>query len=402
MTALSALRPARSRWSLYAAAAVCALALAGASAPGAVAQPDPAFARFAEQDAESRVRIDYSVMAEILGGIVYEVGRSDRQPGRGRLERTGTRINLGSTSRYRYEGNRVVFHTMSREHEEVISQYRAELEGLPSHVPLSTLSADEQLAYWLNLHNIVVIDELARRYPVTNVARMRIDGEPLHDAPLVTIDGQRLSLNDIRFNIVGANWSDPRVMYGFFSGSVGGPSIQRQPFEGQRVWSQLSAGAGEFVNALRGVEAASQGYRISPMYQEWRDSLFPQWPQDLESHLTAFAEGETRQSIDIGQLPDFLTYDTLIADLTNGVGRCGGDSGFNVVSTGGEMGPTASSPCNVLPPHARDLVVTVIERRLEFLRQGRFGSVTIRDVDTTPQSDGGVRRITPEGEEISN
>ncbi|WBQ12374.1 DUF547 domain-containing protein [Hyphomonadaceae bacterium BL14] len=402
MNALLDQRPALQRWRRHAAAAVCVLALAGVSAPAAMAATDPAFARFAEHDQDSRIRIDYTAMSEILGGSVYEVGRSDRIPGRGRVERTGTRINLGSTSRYRYEGNRVVFHTMSREHKDVISQYRAELESLPSHVPLASLSPDEQLAYWLNLHNIVVIDEIARRYPVTNVARLRIDGQPLHDAPLVTIEGQRLSLNDIRFNVVGANWSDPRVMYGFFSGSVGGPSIQRQPFEGARVWAQLSAGAGEFVNALRGVEDVNQGYRISPLYQEWRDSLFAQWPQDLESHLTAFADGDARQSISIGQLPDFLTYDTLIADLTNGVHRCGGDSGFNVVSTGSEMGATASNPCSGLPPHARDLVVTVIERRLEFLRQGRFGSVTIRDVDTTPESEGGARRVTTEGDEISN
>jgi len=314
MNALLDQRPALQRWRRHAAAAVCVLALAGVSAPAAMAATDPAFARFAEHDQDSRIRIDYTAMSEILGGSVYEVGRSDRIPGRGRVERTGTRINLGSTSRYRYEGNRVVFHTMSREHKDVISQYRAELESLPSHVPLASLSPDEQLAYWLNLHNIVVIDEIARRYPVTNVARLRIDGQPLHDAPLVTIEGQRLSLNDIRFNVVGANWSDPRVMYGFFSGSVGGPSIQRQPFEGARVWAQLSAGAGEFVNALRGVEDVNQGYRISPLYQEWRDSLFAQWPQDLESHLTAFADGDARQSINIGQLPDFLTYDTLIAE----------------------------------------------------------------------------------------
>ncbi|MGY6628571.1 MAG: DUF547 domain-containing protein [Oceanicaulis sp.] len=402
MNASLAHRPALSRWSRHAAAAVCALALAGVSAPAVMAASDPAFARFAAADEDSRIRIDYTAMSDILSGIVYDVGRSDRTPGRGRAERTGTRINLGNSSRYRYEGNRIVFHTMTREQKGIISEYRAELESLPSHVPLSSLSPDEQLAYWMNLHNFVLIDELARRYPVTNVARVRVGGQLLHDAPLITIDGQRLSLNDIRFNIVGANWSDPRVMYGFFSGSVGGPSIQRQPFEGRRVWAQLSASAGEFVNALRGVEAVSQGYRISPLYQEWRDQLFPQWPQDLESHLTTFAEGETRQSINIGQLPDFLTFDPLIADLTNGVHRCGGDSGFNVVSTRNELGGQSGAACDVLPPHARDFVVTVIERRLEFIRQGRLGSVTIRDVETTPRSEDGARRVTVDGEEISN
>ncbi len=373
-----------------------------AAAPTAMAQDANEFARYEAFDEDSTIRIDYGAFDDILGGMVFEVGRSDRIPGRGtRTQRTGTRISLENTSRYRYEANRLVLHTLNDEQKSVISEYRAELERIPSAIDLSRLSSNEQLAYWLNLHNIVVIDELAKRYPIRNLNRWRIDGEPYLDAKIIMVNGHRISLNDIRFNIVGANWPDMRVMYGFFSGAVGGPTLQGEAFTGRRVWSELEANAREYVNSLRGVEDARFGFRISPMFEEWREVMFQDWPQDLRLHLNAFAESQAGNTIAASDEPNFLRYDWSIADLTNGVGQCGGAGTFNVQTTSNEMGLTGQNPCGTLPQHAQEFVGVVIERRLEFLRSGRMGSVTIRDIETDDEGERPGRRVDLDGEAVT-
>lgn len=376
--------PRRTRlWTLLASIAVCGLAAFGMTS--ASAQPADRLAVYAEHDPQGETRIDYTAFDDILKGVVFEVGRSDRQPARGRAVNTGTRINYGSNSRYRYEANRVVFHALNTEHESVIGAYRAELEALPSQIDFSALKRDEQLAFWLNLHNLVVLDEIAKAYPVARLSQLRVgpDRAPLYDAKIIDLgDGDPISLNDIRFRIVGANWDDPQVIYGFFSGAVGGPTLSAESFNGARVRRQLDANAGEFVNALRGVEDSRLGFRISPLYEEWREIYFPDWPSDVRSHLNRFADNEAAEGLSEGGEPEFLDYDWRIADLTNGTSACGGRSNFNVQTSQGELGQVGQGGCGQLPPHARNLVEVVTERRLEFLRQGRLGSVTIRDIET--------------------
>ncbi|MCH8490256.1 MAG: DUF547 domain-containing protein [Oceanicaulis sp.] len=360
----------------------CALAVA----PAAFAQPSGELARFAEADDTSRIVIDYGVWSELLNGIVFDVGHSNRRPAMGRAQITGSLISPETSSRYRYETNRVVYHLMEDDHRELISAYRAELEALPSQVALSSLNPNEQLAYWLNLHNVVVIDELASRYPVTRVNSQRINGEPFHDAKIITVDGVRLSLNDIRLRIVGEGWSDPLVMYGFFSGAIGGPTVRNEAFSGARVWTQLRLNAREFVNGLRGIDTNRRRTMISPVYAEHR-GLFPDWPMDLYAHLAGLADSASDDLAPFDGEPAYVNYDWAIADLTNGRKGCnsGADSSpLTVVSARGST--SAAIDCNVLPLQARTLVEVVVARRLEFMRQGRLGQVTVRDIPTNPDA----------------
>ncbi|MEO1039765.1 MAG: DUF547 domain-containing protein [Pseudomonadota bacterium] len=335
-----------------------------------------------DPSAAPSLQIDYEVFDIMLEAVVFEVGRSDRRPARTRTRRTGTRISLENPSRYRYEGNRVSYHLLDDDQKAQIHAYREDLEALPERIDFSRLSANEELAYWLNLHNIVVIDELARRYPVRRLRRVEIDGHGFWDSPIVDVGARRISLNQIRFEIVGQRWRDPRIMYGFFSGAVGGPTLQGEAFKGARVWRQLDANAREFVNALRGVESSSFGFRVSPLYEEWSQTLFPVWPEDLRAHLASYAETGVYDALAIGGEPDLLTFDDSIADVTNGIGRCGGTGALNVVSYGESGAPSFVAPCSDLPAHAQTFVDVVIERRLELLRRGRVGSVTIRDLPT--------------------
>lgn len=345
--------------------------------------------RFSEYSENSGTQVDYEAWTHILRNIVFDVGHSDRRPALSREVVTGTLINPQSTSRYRNEGNRVIYHLMEDIHDEALSQYRAELEALPDSLPLASLSSNEQLAYWLNLHNAVLIDELNKAYPVRRVDRVRVDGDPLFDARIMTIEGQSLSLNDIRLRIVAEGWQDPRVMYGFFLGAVGGPSLRDEAFTGNRVWSQLESNGREFVNALRGVDERWNNPRISPLYRDYT-MLFPGGRDQLVTHLQGLAVEQVDTLVEqIEAEPDYLDFDWGIADMTNGRSGCSGALGtVNLDVVSGDTRTSAAIDCNTLPPQAAALVDVVIQRRLEFMRNGELGRVVVRDLPTQDSSDG--------------
>ena len=131
----------------------------------------------------------------------------------------GTRFIYGHDSRLRLEGNRVAF--------SFLTEYRQDLERVGSTLDIKRFPRNEQLAFWFNLHNVAVIEALASRYPLTQTVDTKFgpDELPLDDAKLITIGGVPLSPRDIRERIVYANWKDRKVIYGFWRGEIGGPSI---------------------------------------------------------------------------------------------------------------------------------------------------------------------------------
>lgn len=368
--------------SLRAAASALALCL---SAPAALAQDGiaPEFSAFARSTHAGGPSVDYQIWTDLLRDIVYDVGLSDREPPAGRPILTGTRINTGNDSRYRYEGNRVVYHLMSEEYRAAITEYRQDLETLPDRIDLSRLSSDEQLAYWLNLHNVAVIERIMLEYPVTRLNTLRIDGEPFYEAKILNVAGVPLSLNDIRLRIVFEQWNDPLVIYGFFNGAVGSPNILRTAYTGANVWTALGNNASEFVNSLRGIEIDRDELEVSVIYNDARPYFFPNWGTDLRAHLSSYAVDSAYDQLR-GNLPidaDVEAWE--IADLINGSGRCtGGVGDITVQSWSRDQGMISSGVCGAIPQTAQALIRDVEIRRLELIRNGTYGRVYVRDIPT--------------------
>lgn len=270
----------------------------------------------------AQTAVDYRTLDAALGGIVFRAGPSLRRAVRRPRPLTGSRIVYAHTSPLRLEGNKVLFSRLSAGAKEVIHGLRRDLVALGNRVSIPTLPRDEQLAYWFNLHNIVVLSELAKQYPVLHPRRLQVppDDRYLHEAPLVEIDGVTLSLTDIRIGIVYRHWDDPRVFYGFFHGDLASPSIRDEAWTGDTVWSKLRLNAIEFVNSLRGVRNSRDTLLVSRLYEEGRGTLFVDWPADLRAHLYAFADQETKTRL--GQtLPSdvgFSKYEARIADIVGG------------------------------------------------------------------------------------
>lgn len=364
-----------------------ALALAATPAQAADATGAADLSRFAEFNDDSRSRIDYSAWTDILNDVVLNVPPMDRVPEREDRITTGTRMSTANHSRYRHEANRVIYHEMSEEYRAAISEYRAELEALPGQINFGALSSNEQLAYWFNLHNAAVIEQIMLAYPVRRIDRMTANGtdEDLFEAKILNVAGIPLSLNDIRLRIVYEQWDDPRVIYGFFNGSIGSPEIRRTAYNGSQVWSQLDASAAEFVNALRGVDVSRRYLRVSHIYDEARE-FFPNFDVDLRAHLSSYANDETAEQLAPGGRIRTNVDDWQIADMLNGSRRCTGVAGITplVSIDNREPGLVArgAQSCSTYPSNAAALIQAVRVRRMELFEQGRFGDVLVNDIPT--------------------
>ncbi|QFT78747.1 DUF547 domain-containing protein [Erythrobacter sp. THAF29] len=286
------------------------------------------FAQFTPSADRRDHRIDYAHWDEALAWLVIPMGPSIREGAPRATPGTGTRFIYGHTSRYRLEGNRVAFTYVDGEIRRALTEYRRDLERVGTELDLTNLPRNEQLAFWLNLHNVAVIEALAQQYPLRDPSdgSFGSNGTGLQDAKLVTVKGVSLSPRDIREKIVYPNWNDPKVIYGFFRGEIGGPSIQRIAFDGTNVDALLALSAEEFVNSLRGVEAFNGALRVSRIYEEAERFYFPD-DRALRQHLTKYAREDVKRLIGKYDRTAFNRYESDIADLV--YGRA--DPGLNFV-----------------------------------------------------------------------
>lgn len=241
----------------------------------------------------------YPEMDALLQTIVVNTGPSHRYkrkppPHYGR-PLTGTRIRHVTFRKSWLEANRVDLTRLDEDHVVAIRVLADELTEFVNTHDLTRLSRDEQLAFWFNLHNILVLAELAESFP-TRYGRHFMEGAfgrpGLHNKKILALHGEMISLRELRQNIVYALWDDPLVIYGFFWGAVGGPNIRTRAYTGETVWQRLERNAQEFVNSLRGVDLDSGQLIVSKVYTD-AEVLFPDFENDVFRHIAAYANNKT-------------------------------------------------------------------------------------------------------------
>lgn len=291
-------------------------AVGSETAPGANAMQ-----RFAPvAGAPADYKLDFTVWDTALNWFVLSMGKSLRVYQVRPTETTGSRGLKGHDSPYRLEGNRVAFSLLPADVKQALTDYRRDLEQLPDQVPLTRLPRNEQLAYWINLHNVAAIEQLALAYPLSQPRQLKIGGTglPFDKAPVVTVAGVPLSLNDIRTRIVYPNWSDPKVMYGFWTGEIGGPSISRIAYTGTNVGELLDVSAREFVNSLRATERRGDTLAVSRYFLEAQPFYFTNFEADLRRHLQQYTNPEVAGMIGKTSRIQAVIEEPDIADLSKG------------------------------------------------------------------------------------
>ena len=327
--------------------------------------------QFTPRPSVEAISFDYTFLDTALQFMVMRMWPSTREGAKRPDNYLGSRMRWGHLSRYRLEGNRVVFSLLEEKDITPLTEYREDLERLGSEYDIASLPRGEQLAYWMNLHNVAVIEQLAINYPVRSPSLKKFgpDQTSLDDAKVITVAGVSLSPRDIRTRIVYPNWDNPNVIYGFFRGDIGGPSIQKRAFTAENVDAALPSVASEFVNSLRGVEALAGNVKVSKIYEEAAPFYFPNMADDLRAHLASHAAADVSELLARNTQLSVGSYEDTIADLA-----------------GGERDPIYLASVNAgVPPSVARLLQERNEKIEKLLRDGELRG---RVIVLPPGSDG--------------
>lgn len=245
---------------------------------------------FRGHDDNSPIEIDYSDWNIILKNTVIGAKSSARARGKKlhsiKAAPTGSRIARGNKRDTRNDGNRIDLKTLSKDvNIEDLTKIRKSLEAVPAEAPMNLWSKNEQLAYWLNLYNITIIEQFAEKYPFRKLNKLKkTKKNNIWDQKLLNVAGVNLSLNDIQYTILPNKWDNKLFIYGLYQGYISGPSIQRSAFTGRNVNDLLTRSAREFVNSNRGMKYKRNTLRVASFYKE-NEALFPNWEEDLKAHI---------------------------------------------------------------------------------------------------------------------
>ncbi len=365
------LNPIRSALLATAAGVLALAAPAHADTFADTAPSERELATFIPSQTPNNDGIDYSIWNEAMKNIVISMGPSLRESAPRPDPSFGSRRQYGHVSRYRLEGTRVMFSFLDANVIASFTEYRKDLENTANLVDIQALPRNEQLAYWINLHNVALVEQIANAWPVRQPREIMIGGVPLDEARFITVEGVKLSPRDIRERIVYRHWKDPMVIYGFWRGEIGGPSLQREAFNAENVSRLLARGADDFINSLRGSQELGGRLQVSEIYREVAPFFFPDFERDVRAHLARYADPKTSALLasTTGAEPVVAEYD--IADLEGGVR----EPTYSNITTDG-----VSKSFRI--PQAMAALLKERETKFqEIIREGRTGTVTMTNVE---------------------
>ncbi len=264
-----------------------------------------------------RSTAEYQAYRDLLHKAVLQTGTPERFNYSSDVPQTGTRVK-DVVRRSSFDGSRFLYEAFVRYPELLpeLRQLRDSFVAIANSGRLVTLSDDEQLAYWLNLHNLLVIDMLAHRYPLKHLQALYQGEQAWLHQPLIMVAGTALSLADIKFGkVLPLAKGRTEVIYGFYEGYISAPSIRSEPFDGRNLAKALQDNAVEFINTSRGsYPEYGTSFRVATFYQR-HQAFFPFYPADLKPHLLKYlASAEHAVLAKVEQI-DVDINDWRIADL---------------------------------------------------------------------------------------
>lgn len=214
--------------------------------------------------------------------------------------------------------NRIAYGQVGSKDRDQLDQYIESLTALP----ISTYNRSEQMANWVNLYNALTVQVILDHYPVDSIRDIDISPGLFSDGPwgkkLVTIEGERVALDDIEHQILRPIWRDPRIHYVVNCASLGCPNLHPQPFSAATLDQQMDQAARDFINHERGVNVERGRLVVSSIY-EWFGEDFGDGDRDIIAHLKGYAAPDLAEKLSsISSIYDDR-YDWRLNDVGIGV-----------------------------------------------------------------------------------
>jgi hypothetical protein len=148
-----------------------------------------------------------------------------------------------------------------------------------SVVQPSTLSRNEQLAYWINVYNAYTIELLNSRNERRSIRNInKVLGVPLKSPwaePIVKADRRTLTLDDVEHEIIRKQFKDPRIHVALVCAAMGCPPLRSEAFTAQQLDAQLDDQARRFLaqSTKNRVDVKNGTVYGSPIFTWYREDF---------------------------------------------------------------------------------------------------------------------------------
>ena len=181
-----------------------------------------------------------------------------------------------------------------------------ELQGLLKRIAAfdaGSATAPDREAFYLNAYNLLVIGEVVAHYPLESV--QKVPG--FFDKNLVSVAGEKLTLNDLEARKLRQPYADPRVHFALVCGAKGCPRLSRAAYVGNQLDAQLTIQARKVLQnpGFIRVDAQARKVQLSQIFK-WYEADFKASGKTGVAYVNQFREGKT---IPATYAVDYYSYD---------------------------------------------------------------------------------------------
>lgn len=176
---------------------------------------------------------------------------------------------------------------------------------------VTLLNRDEQLAFWINLYNAETIRVILENYPVDTIRNIKshpLDFKGPWNDKRLTVEGERLTLDNIENRIIRPVFDDPRIHYALNCAAIGCPNLRAEAYTGKGLNAALEAQARAFINNPRGVTIEDGEVIVSKIFL-WYRKDYGQSEPDILNHMRIYAEPTLLKSLKGVTSIDAYEYD---------------------------------------------------------------------------------------------
>ncbi len=206
------------------------------------------------------------------------------------------------------------YNNVSLSDREKLTHYLSELQSIDPR----DYRKNEQLAYWINLYNALVIDLVLTHYPVKSIKEIGDGFTGPWNIIVANIANTAMSLNNIEHGVLRPLWQDMRIHYVINCASIGCPDLLVKPFASKDIDEQLNAAAVRFINQKKSVNLSGKTLILSSIY-DWFSLDFGQDQQALIYHLIQYAKPTLKQQLQAFNGTAEFSYDWKLNGLTVGL-----------------------------------------------------------------------------------
>jgi hypothetical protein len=177
-------------------------------------------------------------------------------------------------------GAGLVDYAVLRANPEELKRFISEVAARsPVSDPKDFSTRADQMAYWINAYNALVISGVLESWPVRSVLDIGVLPHSFFWKRRFTVGGREMTLDDIEKDMLRKQFGDPRIHFALVCASKSCPRLGRQAYRPETLDQQLDAAARSFINDPRGMKIDAAQNRVSLSH------IFKWYGEDFEAYV---------------------------------------------------------------------------------------------------------------------